>query len=227
MTMASRHTDYLHGNNLKLSYSEEDKEHPEKIREWKKNMKEKYGKGGEFYKCSFDNLYFYISKSDIIPHVKCSKCNYYLCSYCDNRDKVEINIGNCCVRGRVRKFFVEDAYIYIKSDEFFGGEKKAPLNLLHLIPLLNICYLVGGMSLALFWKLDGKDQYNYESKMKNSGCFIYSLIIFLNWMFTFLVSIPFAAGFHILFLIFYIFSFLTGRKLLKKYLGIVHSCHKD
>lgn len=226
---STQHIDYLHGNNLKLSYSEEDKEHPEKITEWKKNMKKKFGHNGEFYKCTFDNLYFYIPKSNITPHIKCPSCNFFLCYNCKTREEIELNIGNCCIRGRIRKFLKEDAYEYIKPKEYFEGPPKTqPNSLIHLVPFVNVYLLMVCFSNAFFWKMDRKDEfYCYENRMKKNGNWVYFFIRGINLAILAMLMILFAVEFHLVFLVFYIVSFISGKTLIKKYLGIVNSGLKE
>ena len=52
------------------------------VTKWKSEMLKKYGKGGNFYYCPTDELYYYADKDEAKYYKLCPKCNKYICPFC-------------------------------------------------------------------------------------------------------------------------------------------------
>ena len=171
----------------KKGYNEQ-KDHP-LVKKWKYDILKKYGKGGQFYYCKFDGLYYYADKEEAIYNKACPKCNRFFCPFCNYLNTNEY--GNCCIKQRIRYLFLFDMYFYFspktESDRKLLTQLKP--NFHNLIPFLSMCRLVAALSILFFWRLE---------RIKNGeriGVYEYNIsyerfFIGLNVCFGFFISIP-------------------------------------
>ena len=102
-----------------LKYKKEYSDQKERlVTKWKSKILEKYGKGGQFYYCPNDELYYYADKSEAKYYKLCPKCNKYICPFCYYADDFSYSDEiTCCIRGKIKHKFFYDIYYYISPKE--------------------------------------------------------------------------------------------------------------
>ena len=187
------------------------------VDKWKTEIIKKYGKGGQFYYCKLDELYYYADEDEAIYYKRCPNCNKYCCPYCYESMDYYSGIGSSCIKGRINYIFLYNIYEYIspKLEDRRDKEPRKP-DIINYIPFISMCNLVATCSVTFFWKLDryknGENISDYELRVKNYHCVFLSVFI-LNNCFGFFISIPYFLYHYILIAILGIISIFNKKPL--------------
>ena len=186
-------------NKFKLEYLGQNIKNNKSFLEWEKEMKKIYGNDAKLFKCIEDKIYFYSKanecKEDLSYEAKCPICDYKICYYCSKQLKQNLKI-NCCAIRRIYWLFIicgmSRSYDNIELNEELCEILKA-----FVIPIINLIYLIFGISESLFYILftdkfdsDNNEYYRYKSYIKKNN-FNYIIIKGINIAFAITISIPF------------------------------------
>ena len=211
--------------NKKLEFPEEYKGQKNNpiVKKWKSEILKKYGKGGEFYYCSSDELYYYADKDEAIKNVECPNCHQYCCPYCYYSSDVDYGTANCCIKGRIRYMFLYNMYEYTNPKKVYKYIPKGKPLSINYIPFISMCNFVASWSVILFWKLDfhkkGRKETIYENNLKES-IFGFLAVFILNNCFGFFICIPYFLYHYLIISILLIIS-IFNEKPLYGYCGMV------
>ena len=226
-------------NYFMLDYINQKKNSSPDYRKWENSMFKKYGKNAKLFKCTLDNCLFYVSyndyKSDPICISYCPICGNKVCYYCSRLAeiyKVNKNIGNCCLKLKLKKIFFSDGFRYINpliyENEINTFQKAFKI---FIIPGLNFLLFFAFMFQIFFADLliQNTDEIFIE-KIKSYDIYIYDknhlienlLIIFAAFI-CFTLFIPFFILIFYLTLLLIIISIPFKFYPLKYILGIIYS----
>ena len=185
------------------------------VNKWKSYILKKFGKGGQFYFCKYDNLYYYADKKEAIYYKPCPICNNYFCPYCGRDSLKYYGLEECCIKGKIRFYLVYDIYKLIcpKDSNYRTIVPRKP-RMYNYIPFFNMCIFVATISADFYWYLD-----NVRDGVR-VGYYGGSLtFLTVNICFGFFISIPYFLYHYIFILILLIISIFNKKPFLY-YCGI-------
>ena len=156
-------------------------------RKWENSMFEKYGNDAKLFYCKNDDIFFYVSNKECMEYpyysTRCPKCNYSICQICSTI-KDYMYDGSCCIKRRLYYCFHEDSQEFIKHKE--RGDKFEHYISIFLTPYVNLIYIITCIAPLLFYKLNFKNNSDYEYGL-NQLTFI--IFFFLYSLFAIIISI--------------------------------------
>ena len=210
----------------KLDYEGQPLNNAEFIK-WKKDMLEKYGKDAKLFKCKEENILFYITneecKSNPAYKYNCPSCKKSICYFCSRSTKIEDDNGKCCIKRRIIYLISNSGFMFIKEN----NEDYNCMRFFLLIPFVNLLYLINFFSSFLFYRLYDKsceEEYPsmYEDHFKNKNNYILILIIIINALCAFMLSICFMLIFSYFVIFIFLISILFKEYPSKYIIGILY-----
>ena len=115
----------------------------------------KYGKGGKFYYCPTDELYYYADKDEGKYYKLCPECDKYICPFCYYADDFRNNEVKCCIKGRIKHKFFYDIYYYIspKEIDIRGKEVEQKPLVYNYIPFIGLILFETNLASLFYFSL--------------------------------------------------------------------------
>ena len=147
-------------NIFKLEFVGQSYENNKNFKEWKLSLIRKYGKKIKIFKCHEDKILF--CKHDLLEEDKhqCPICKNYICYYCSKRLNYK-NCNSCCLYSKLK-------ILKLKEEGDLKNVFNSFIFQVHLIPILNIIFLIIIISHQLFFNL----YTNYPEQKKSKGKYI-------------------------------------------------------
>ena len=196
---------------------------------WEDSMLKRYGNNAKLFKCTKDQIYFYISNEDCLNYPyyssSCPICNNVICYYCLRVSTYSrMQFCKCCIRRRLYYLFHQCSQEYINPIGPLKDYADHFSPIIYLLPFLNMVYCIGAISSMFFYKMYFfyDDTFtSYEGRIKSDHFITFPLFFVLNLLFALAISICFAIYNIYFLLIIWMISFPFKLYPIKYFAGII------
>ena len=224
LVIGEKNIDSYSSNIFKPEYESQNLDNNLDYQKWYSSMINKFNNKGKLYKCSKDNILFYISDEESgnrhINEGFCPICQKTICYFCS---KDSGSFFNCCIRKKLCEMYYAGLEMTKEKIGELNDYERAAFTY-YLIPGVNITFFIGIIFNLSFYKLSMKyhNEHGYESFLHQNYT-RFGIILALNSFCSLLLAFSFII-YGILLSFIFLMSIIFKKSL---YMFIIGFCLED